>query len=253
MNKFVWYDLMTPNEKSVIAFYEQVVGWKIADSGMPGMNYNIIKADDIMVGGITSLPPQQSGMRPPWHGYVWSPDVDADARRVVAEGGKVHLQPADIQGVGRFAVVSDPGGASFILFKPSSTEQPAPVAPATPGHIGWRELHAADLEKAWSFYVKLFGWKKAEDMPMGALGAYRIFTCGDEERAGGMMTKMKDMPQPMWVYYFNVSGTATAAAERVSKAGGKRLIGPQEVPGGQWIVQAIDPEGHIFGLLAQKQ
>ena len=162
----------------------------------------------------------------------------------------MHREAEDIPGIGRFAVVSDPGGAAFILFKPNSTEQPKPVVEGTPGHIGWRELHAADGDKAWDFYSKLFGWKKLQEMPMGPLGVYRLFSAGDEARLGGMMTKMKDTPEAMWLYYINVKGTATEAAERVNKAGGKVLMGPHQVPTGQWIVQATDKEGHMFGLLA---
>lgn len=250
MNKFIWYDLMTPNADQVGSFYEKVIGWNIADSGMPGMDYNIISAGDTMVGGIMGLPPGGGDMRPPWHGHIWSADVDADCQRVIAAGGKVHQAAQDIPGIGRFAVASDPGGASFILFKPNSSEQPKPVAAGTPGHIGWRELHAADGAKAWDFYEKLFAWKKLSDMPMGPQGNYRIFSCGDDASAGGMMTKMPDTANPIWLYYFNVDGTATAAAERIRKAKGKVAMGPHQVPTGQWIVVAEDTEGHLFGILS---
>jgi predicted enzyme related to lactoylglutathione lyase len=60
------------------------------------------------------------------------------------------------------------------------------------------------------------------------------------------------MPRPAWVYYFNVDAI-DAAAKRVTDAGGKVLNGPMPVPGDLWIVQALDPQGAMFGLLAPKR
>jgi predicted enzyme related to lactoylglutathione lyase len=34
------------------------------------------------------------------------------------------------------------------------------------------------------------------------------------------------------------------------EAGGKVLIGPQEVPGGSWIANGLDPQGALFALVA---
>jgi hypothetical protein len=56
----------------------------------------------------------------------------------------------------------------------------------------------------------------------------------------------------MWVYYFNVDGI-DAAAERIAQAGGKVMMGPHQVPTGQWIVQGSDPQGAKFALLAPKR
>ena len=36
--KFVWYDLATSDMKAASEFYGKVIGWDIADSGMPGMD-----------------------------------------------------------------------------------------------------------------------------------------------------------------------------------------------------------------------
>jgi uncharacterized protein len=43
--------------------------------------------------------------------------VDATAARIEPLGGKVWVQPKDIPTVGRLAVVGDPTGALFALFK----------------------------------------------------------------------------------------------------------------------------------------
>jgi predicted enzyme related to lactoylglutathione lyase len=63
------------------------------------------------------------------------------------------------------------------------------------------------------------------------------------------MTKPDTIPSPFWGYYFNVSAI-DAAAERVKAAGGAIMMGPHEVPGGQWILQCTDPQGACFALVA---
>ena len=57
---------------------------------------------------------------------------------------------------------------------------------------------------------------------------------------------MADVP-PNWGIYFLVP-EINAAVERVKANGGKILNGPMEVPGGDWIVNAMDPQGAAFSL-----
>jgi hypothetical protein len=57
---------------------------------------------------------------------------------------------------------------------------------------------------------------------------------------------------PFWAYYFIVP-TIDAAIERVNAGGGKVMNGPMEVPGGSWIIQAMDPQGAFFCLVGPKR
>jgi predicted enzyme related to lactoylglutathione lyase len=116
-----------------------------------------------------------------------------------------------------------------------------------PGFVAWRELMAGDLEKDWAFYSALLGWTKDTDHDMGPMGAYRLFKTGGADNAGGIMTKPADLPAPFWTYYFSVEGVRAAAA-RLTAAGGKVINGPMQVPGGDWIVQGLDPQGAMFAL-----
>jgi predicted enzyme related to lactoylglutathione lyase len=63
------------------------------------------------------------------------------------------------------------------------------------------------------------------------------------------MTKTAQTPVPHWLFYFNVEA-ADAAAARVKANGGEVRNGPHQVPTGQWVLQALDPQGAVFGLLA---
>lgn len=249
MSKFVWYDLMTPNLAASSKFYSYVVGWSVADSSMPGMDYAIITQGDIEVGGMMPPPPNAEGMLPLWNGYIYADDVDAAAQKAVGLGGAIFQAPMDIPGVGRFAVIADPSGATFLLFKNQSGETPAPVVDGAVGHIGWRELMSGNWEQAWGFYSGMFGWSKDDAMDMGSMGTYQMFKSGDD-LIGGMMTKSKDdLTPPHWNYYFNVD-SAEAAMARAISLGAKITFGPMQVPGGSWALNGIDPQGAAFSLLS---
>jgi predicted enzyme related to lactoylglutathione lyase len=132
VGKFVWYEWMGEDVKAAITFYGHVVGWNAKDSGMPGMDYTIVSVGDYGVGGMMTIPEEAKAMGAPpcWTGYVWVDDVDAAAAKLTAGGGSVKRPGSDIPGVGRFAVVTDPQGAHFILFRDAGGNPP-PLAPAS--------------------------------------------------------------------------------------------------------------------------
>ncbi|HEY2661673.1 MAG TPA: VOC family protein [Caulobacteraceae bacterium] len=247
---FVWYELMTADAAAAETFYRKVVGWGARDASQPGTAYRTFMVGEDTVAGLMTTPPEAAaaGARPAWFGYVAVDDVDTYAQRLTQAGGTVHRAPADIPGIGRFAMVSDPQGAVFVLFKGSIDRAPPPANPDVPGYGAWRELMAGDGAAAFDFYAGLFGWTKAATHDMGPMGVYQLFA-KDGQDLGGMMTKPAEIPHPFWTYYFRVDATA-AAAERIKAAGGTVINGPHEVPGGNWIVQGQDPQGAMFALVS---
>ncbi len=252
ISTFVWYELMTTDAKAAESFYSKVIGWKPQHAGQAGMDYTLLLAGQVPTAGLMALDKEAcaAGARPCWVGYVGVDDVDAFVGRVTKAGGKVHVPPTDIPNIGRFAMVTDPQGAVFNLFKPVSDMPPPPADPATPGMIGWHELMAGDGGKAFAFYADLFGWTRDEAIDMGAMGRYQLFAAGGPA-IGGMMTKPAEVPAPFWGYYFQVDAIG-AALERLKASGGKVVNGPMEVPGGRWIVQGVDPQGAMFSLVSCK-
>jgi hypothetical protein len=248
--KFIWYDVMTNDTKAASDFYKAVVGWNAADFPMADATYTVFSQGETMVGGSMKIPPDAAAMgaKPCWSGYIAVDDVDADAKRIADAGGKIVRPPTDIPNVGRFAVATDPGGAMFLIFKPGTEETPAPHAPMAPGFIGWHELYAGDLDREWDFYSKLFGWTKERSMDMGAMGVYQTFAINGVE-SGGMMKQPPQVPVSFWNYYLGVDSVA-AAMDRVTQHVGKVMMGPQEVPGGSWIIQGVDPQGAFFSLIS---
>jgi predicted enzyme related to lactoylglutathione lyase len=215
------------------------------------MTYTLLSAGAAQVGGLMATPQEllDLGVPPCWTGYVGVDDVDAAAEKAKNLGGEVRRPPDDIPGVGRFAIVADPLGAAIALFH---ADQAAPEwAPAgTAGHFGWHELYTDDIEKAFAFYAAMFGWRKDEAMDMGPMGTYQLFAIGDRV-CGGVMNKPPGFPGSAWLYYVNV-GDIDAAAERVTSGGGKIMNGPMEVPSGDWIIQAQDPQGAWFALVGKR-
>ncbi len=246
---FIWYDQMSNDLAGAEAFYSRVVGWTLAPNTMNAQRYTLLKAGEATVGGLMPIPEDAAkmGVRPAWMGYIAVDDVKAYADKVRAAGGAIHRPPTEIPNVGTFAVASDPDGAGFVLFKGNSDEAPA-QDPAGRGHVGWHELHAGDQAKAFAFYSGLFGWTKGEAMDMGPMGTYQIFTTKGRQ-GGGMMTETAQTPAPFWLYYINVEAIDAASA-RVKAAGGAIVNGPMQVPGGQWIVQGLDPQGAMFALVS---
>lgn len=252
-SRFIWYELMTSDLEAAKAFYSKVVGWNTKAWGEAGAPpYVILEAQETGVGGMMPVPEdaQAMGARPAWLGYLHVTDVDKAAESLKAAGGKVHRAPADIPGVGRFAVVADPGKAMFMLLAPLGEDRPLPP-PGISGHVGWRELFAENLDEALEFYGGQFGWTRGDAFDMGAMGVYQLFATAEGQQ-GGMMRRPPQVPAAFWLYYFNVEAI-DAAADRVKSAGGSVMMGPAEVPGGMWIVQAMDPQGAMFGLLASKR
>jgi uncharacterized protein len=253
-SKFVWYELMTSNALAAESFYRDVVGWSARDSGMTAFKYMLFSVGETPVAGLMQLAsepiPGQGG--PGWLGYIGVDDVDAKAAAAEKLGAKVLHAPTDIPDIGRFAVLSDPQGAFFSLFKPNGTPPTPPPPPMTPGTIGWHELHTSNAQKAFDFYSTLFGWQQTGAMDMGPIGTYHLF--GDESSPMGLggMFNDPEAPHPYWLYYF-ATADIDAAMERVKAAGGKIIREPTQVPGGAWIIHGRDPQGAVFALVGMRE
>ncbi len=247
---FVWYELMAADAPAAVQFYGEVDGWKTEAFGDEG--YQMWVGSQGPLGGVMSMPDElrKAGVPPHWVGSVQVADVDAIAAQTTKLGGKVHEAPFDIPTVGRYAVLADPQGATFAVFKSDAAMQRHDAA--KDGEFCWSELMTSDSAKAWDFYSTLFGWKVLEQMDMGANGSYRIFGLTEprigDTRMGGMMTTPKDAPMPpSWIYYTSTHDL-DATLKRATKMGAKIINGPMEVPGGGRIAQLLDPQQTMFAL-----
>jgi hypothetical protein len=243
--KFSWYELMTTDIKAAQDFYGKVVGWTTEDVGQGA--YFSFNTSEGGVAGLLKAPEDAAGAGPVWLGYVAVDDTDDYARRFEAAGGTIHRPPTDIPGIGRFSVVADPQGAALALITPlPRADGGAPPALDGPGYPSWRELVTTDGPSAMEFYSKMFGWEKSAGHDMGPMGVYQLFSYDGADR-GGIMTRPTHIPASFWGFYFGVEAIG-AATERLKAGGGTVVNGPMQVPTGDWVVQARDPQGAAFAL-----
>jgi predicted enzyme related to lactoylglutathione lyase len=248
---FIWYELLTKDPKAAKAFYDDVVGWNVdAEPAPGGMDYRMIVAHDGNVGGVMGLNADMlaGGAKPVWLGYFGVDDVDASVASIVAAGGQVHLPAFDIPGIGRLAMVTDPQGVPFYVMRGASEESSTAYQRRGMGHVSWNELLTPDDAAALAFYDKQFNIRKTDVMSMGEMGDYSFIGHGDEQQIGAVMKAPPGAPTD-WGFYFRVPDIHAAKA-KIEAGGGTVRQGPMEVPGGEFVLQAVDPEGVAFGLVA---
>ena len=69
---------------------------------------------------------------------------------------------------------------------------------------------------------------------------------------GAVMPMMPGMPMPAWSFYFRVADIDVAAA-RITEQGGTLFQEPIEIPGGEFSLNASDPQGAMFGLVGPRK
>ena len=254
---FIWYELMSADPEAAKTFYDEVVGWNIGSAVADYNGYRMIeRSDGKPAGGILPLTAemQQHGARPTWLGYIHVADVDQAAREIDQDGGKL-LMSHDIPNVGRIALVTDPSGAHFYIMKPippaNDPDAKSDVFSTNQAqHVRWNELSTTDQDRAVQFYTRHFGWTQQGDMDMGEFGKYQ-FIQANGVGIGAIMRKPPQIPVSMWTYYIGVEDI-DRAAEAIKSGGGQVMHGPMEIPGGEFSLNALDPEGAPFGLVGPR-
>ena len=248
----VWYELMTTDRAGAETFYRNVVGWTSAPFEGSPMPYTVFKRNEqSQVAGLMERPADMK-MPPFWAMYIATPNLEETVSHIKRVGGRELSEAIDIPNVGRMQMVADPQGAAFHVIQPAPREERPETAPEI-GEASWHELMTTDAPAAMRFYEEVFGWQPSEAMDMGEMGQYQMFN-RPHGMIGGMMNKPKELAHvpPHWGIYFLVPDI-NAAADRIKANGGKILNGPMEVPGGDQVVNAMDPQGAAFSLHAKKK
>jgi len=108
---------LTSDPKAASGFYKEIFSWNIESAEMGEMGtYWMYKRGPKEEAGMMKMPPQAEAP-PHWLPYIAVEDVDATSKKCEELGGRVYCQPTHIPKVGRFAVLADPEGASFAVFK----------------------------------------------------------------------------------------------------------------------------------------
>jgi predicted enzyme related to lactoylglutathione lyase len=113
---FCWGQLNTGDTAKSEAYYVALFGWTAKTGSGGGMTYTEFWRGEAPFGGMMAMPP---GLNAPahWLPYFAVADVDASAAQAVSLGAATCVPPTTIPGAGRFAVFSDPQGATFAIYK----------------------------------------------------------------------------------------------------------------------------------------
>jgi uncharacterized protein len=243
--QFVWYELTTPDVEAARRFYPTFTGWGTKQFDK---DYMMWTTGGRPFAGIFRLGPdmRQQGVPPNWMPYIEASNVDDTARLAGSLGGSVLHGPEDIPGTGRFAVIKDPQGATFGIYKSTGPSQSWDGTPKL-GAFVWHELMTTDYTKAFEFYRRLFGWEKTSQMDMGGGNMYVMYGKAGVSY-GGIYNRTSEMAgvPPFWLVYVGVRD-AKQAIESATRGGAKLERGPMPVPGGQ-IAILSDPQGAAFAM-----
>ena len=243
--KFVWHELLTSDTAGAGAFYPKVVPWK-SQPWDKDPSYTLWMGKGGPLGGVASLDESSGGPR--WLAYVGVDDVQGAVAQAKSMGAKVIKDVTEMPETGTYAVMSDPQGAEFAVYK--SNNPSGSDAPLSAGEFSWHELCTTDAEAAVNFYSKLTGWAVGPKHDMGSeFGTYHLMLHGGDQYVG--IFQSTSMP-PGWTCYVKVDDVGKAATSAKS-AGGRIINGPMEVPGGSWIAQILDPAGVMFAVHEEKK
>jgi uncharacterized protein len=110
----IWNELSTSDVAKSKVFYADTFGWGWGGSD----DYAEAQVAGRTIAGVTPRRPDLPADVPDhWLVYFGSADVDATVKKAADLGATVVAGPMDIPGTGRFAVLVDPQGAAFALFK----------------------------------------------------------------------------------------------------------------------------------------
>ena len=257
---FIWYELMTTDPDAAGRFYSAVVqGWRFGER-MPGdLDYRgIERSDGGNAGGVLGLDDsmRSHGARPMWLGYLNVDAVDESVAAIERAGGKALMPAFDVPNVGRIAMVADPQGAPFYIMQPiPPAGRPGSKSDVfsvdQPQRVRWNELSTTDPDGAVDFYRRQFGWGQEGDMDMGEMGKYR-FIQSNGVNIGAIMRMPPQLPVSSWTYYIGVDDI-DRAADAIKTGGGQVVNGPMEIPGGEFALNGLDPQGASFGLVGPRK
>jgi predicted enzyme related to lactoylglutathione lyase len=259
-----WVDTSQPDPEAALPFYGGLFGWEFEDvmpEAAQGRYFmgRIRGGDVAAVGSIPEGAPRMAM----WNTYVWVANADETAARARDAGGSVVMEPFDIMGSGRMAVLADPEGAVFSVWQ--AREHKGAQIVNEHGSLNFNGLATRDTEGAQAFYGAVFGWEILE-LPAGLMWTLPGYGDHLEERSPGLREQIAGMGGPEgfidvvaafdpiaaddsdtpahWSVTFGVDDVRATAA-KAGELGGEVVAEPFDAP---WSRMAVirDPQGATF-------
>lgn len=118
-----WHELVTNDYGKAVDFYTAAFGWRTTDMAEPGFRYTRLVVDGRPYAGIMD----GAGLLPDdvpsyWRTYFGVTDVDAAVEQATTLGGAV-LEPPTDSPYGRMALLADPSGAVFMVYRVGNPDE----------------------------------------------------------------------------------------------------------------------------------
>jgi predicted enzyme related to lactoylglutathione lyase len=252
--KLVWYELVSSDTARSKAFHADLLGWTIEPQEMAGLKFELAKAGSKEVATIRQADDKKAKSH--WVPFVSVPDVDAAVAAALQNKGKVVKAAADVPDIGRYAIVSDPNGAQFALFKGVKSDDPDSDQ-AKQGEFVWAENLTRSKKAqaaALAFYPAAAGYTVSSmDVTEGKKKSkYDMLSVtgpdgAAKHRAGVVPAKPASLGGNWlpWVAVDDVDGTVA----KVKGLKGKVVTKPHDIPGVGRAAVVSDPTGAPLGLL----
>ncbi|WP_125772720.1 VOC family protein [Antribacter gilvus] len=240
----VWIELCTTDVDVAVPFYTALFGWEHEGSEPEAGGYGTFTKGGRRIAG--STPVQSPDQAAAWSVYLQTSDAGAAAARATSAGATVVVEPTDVADLGRYAWLTDPGGAQVGLWQPGTHHGSELVVEH--GAPAWYELMATDYPAALDFYASAALW---DVHTMSNTAEFRYSTLGEGESArAGIMDASGFLPDGVpsfWVVYLGADDP-DAAAKRVEELGGQVVEPPADTPFGR-LATVADPLGTQFKII----
>ncbi|MEU9604015.1 VOC family protein [Streptomyces sp. NPDC048057] len=241
----VWADAMFADVEGAKKFYGAVLGWTFGEMPSDQGAYAQAYADGKAVAAVVPPMPGEEGTSR-WCLYLASSDVAATAAEVQRHGGRVLLEPTQVDDLGVLCIASDPDGVVFGVWQ-AGVHEGFEATKEQPGAFCWAEVFTREPARADAFFPAVFGYTSQQmDDPNVDFRIYHV----EGEPVLGRMKMTDDFPPEVPPYvnvYFSVSGCDEAVA-RATGLGAVLRYGPVDSPFGRY-ASLTDPQGADFSIL----
>jgi len=143
-----WFELYARDLAQSTSFYAELFGYELRNAtGLGGAPYVQLGIGKGAAGGAMQLRPEWGEMPPMWAVYFQTDDLDAAIARAESHGGDLLMAASEVPGVGRFAMLCDPQGASFMVMQMGAVaSKPAKVEEPVAAQLDAEELDTEELD-----------------------------------------------------------------------------------------------------------
>jgi hypothetical protein len=244
---FCWIELHTTDQDAAKKFYGSLFGWTPQDNPMgPEGVYTIFQVQGRDAAAGCALRPEErsQGVPPHWMIYIAVDNVDEAVAKAQQLGGKILAPAFDVMDAGRMAVIQDPTGAIFCVWK--ANKSTGIGIAQVHGTLCWADLSTPDPKSASDFYSKLFGWHISAGQNDSS--GYLHIKNGDDF-IGGIPPASHRKPgvPPHWMIYIQVDDVDATAA-KAKEMGASLFLPPTSMEGVGRMSVTADPQGAVFSI-----